>query len=133
MHQMGLAGNLLRVRYYTETIQGGGSVWDNTNASSFAKSGTDLYVSGLILKMDSTNGSEDQILLEQGRIKYDDTKIFVNGSVQTTSGARVVTFTISGADRVYREITPGVIMPQYFATDIYKKFYGRLVPGGSLF
>ena len=133
IHQFNLAGNLLRGRYYTETIQGGGSVWDDTNASSFAKSGADLYFSGIILKIDATRGSEDQVLLEQGRVRYDDSKIFVNGSVQTTSGARVFTFAISGLDRVYREIEQGVNMPQYFGMDVYKKVYCRIVDGGSLF
>mgnify|MGYP001586054639 CR=1 FL=1 len=129
--QIILAGNVFRVRYYTETI---GSVWDDDR--TLAASGNSLYLSGIILKIDSTQGNEDQVLLQQGRIRYDDSKIFINGSIQTTSGARVFTIAVSGAsttERVYREITPGVIMPQYAGTNIYKKIYARELPLGSLF
>ena len=127
-HQIRLAGNVFRVRYYTETI---GSVWDDERTIS--ASGNDLYISGTIHKIDATKGNEDKVLLEQGRISYGDSKIFINGSIQTTSGARVFTISISGLDKVYREITPGIIMPQFNGTDIYKKLYVRSIPLGSLF
>ena len=127
-HQINLAGNVLRVRYYTETI---GSVWDDER--TITKSGNDLYISGTIHKIDAMRGSEDQVLLEQGRIAYNDTKFFINGSVQTTSGIRIFTIGISGIDQVFREITPGAIIPQFAGTNVYKKIYGRLIPNGSLF
>jgi len=130
-HITRLTGRPLRIRYYTEGI---GSVWDDERTLS--KSGADIYISGTIHKIDATRGSEDQVLLEQGRIKYDDTIFYINGSINTTSGARVFTLSISGNsanERVYREITPGIIMPQFFGTNVYKKVYGRLLPNGSLF
>ena len=125
-----LAGNIFKVRYYTETI---GSVWDDDR--SLTVSGNDIYTSGVLLTLDSTKGSEDQVLIEQGRIRYNDSKFFVGSEILTTSGIRVFTVSISGAtnsvhDRIYREIVPGVNMPQYFALDIYKKIYVR---EGSLF
>lgn len=126
---LGVAAKPFRIRYYIETI---GSVWDD-DSKGYAQSGTDVYISGLFFSLDNTKGSSDQVLMEQGRIKYEDSKIFVNGSVETTSGNRVFTIAASGADQVYREIQPGVNMPEYFGTDIYKKIYVRLVPGGSLF
>lgn len=127
-HQTTLAGNVLRIRYYTESALG--SVWDDDRTIS--KSGADLYISGVISRMDSSDGSEDQVLLEQGRIRYNDSKIYVNGSIQTTSGIRVFTIAISGTDRVYEEVLPGVYSPQYLGTDIYKKVYLREVPLGSV-
>ena len=127
-HQIRLAGNVLRVRYYSETYTG--SVWDDSR--SLAGSGTDLYISGVILKIDSSQGSEDQVLLEQGRIRYNDMKCYVNGSIQTTSGARIFTVAISGLNRVYRENETGIFAPQYFGTDIFKKLYLTEVPLGSL-
>ena len=45
--QIILAGNVFRVRYYTETI---GSVWDDDR--TLAASGNSLYLSGIILKID---------------------------------------------------------------------------------
>lgn len=127
-HQITLAGRPLRIRYYTETI---GSVWDDERILSL--SGTDIYISGIIQKIDSTKGSEDQVLQEEGRIKFDDSKMFVAGSIDTTSGARIFTISISGLNTVYREITQGAIMPQYYGDNIYKKLYLRFLEGGSLF
>ena len=71
--------------------------------------------------------------MEQGRISYDDSKVYINGSIVTNSGAQVFTIAISGLNKVYREISPGVIMPQYNGTNIYKKLYVRYLPSGSLF
>ena len=121
-------GRNLRVRYYTESIAG--SIYDDNR--TLAGSGTDLYISGVILKIDGKS-SEDQVLLEQGRIRYDDTKMYINGSIQTTSGVRIFTIAISGLNRVYQEIPyGGVFMPQILGTDIYKKVYMREVATGSL-
>ena len=130
-HQIKLAGNVFRVRYYTETI---GSVWDDDR--TLAKSGNDVYTSGIFLNIDATRGSADQILLEQGRIQYNDSKIYIGSQINTTSGALVFTIAISGAssvEKVYKEITPGMIMPQYFANNIYKKLYVRYLDNGSLY
>lgn len=121
------AGRTLRVRYYTNSP---GSVWDDENV--WTQSGTDLYISGAVLKIDSSRGSEDAVLLEQGRIRYDDTKLYVNGSIQTNSGNRVFTMTVSGLNRVYQELPVGVYTPQYLGTDIMKKVYVRETHLGSL-
>ena len=125
-----LAGNVLRFRYFTETI---GSVYDDDR--TFTSSGNDFYTSGVIQKIDSTKGSEDQILLEQGRIRYNDVKMYVGSQVETTSGIRIFTVQISGAassihDTIYHEILPGMNSPQFFGVDIYRKLYLR---EGSLF
>ena len=127
-HQVTLAGRTLRLRYYTYGVV---SVWDD--ARTLTASGTDLYVSGVVLNIDSTEGSSDQVLLEQGRIQFGDKKIYVAGSIDTTSGVKVFTVAISGLNEVYREITPGIFTPQYQGETGYKKVYGRLIPGGSLF
>ena len=122
------AGRVLRIRYYTETI---GSVWDDDRTT--AGSGNDLYVSGMVLNIDSTAGTDDQVLVEEGRIKFNDTKFYVAGSLDTTSGVKIFTVAISGVDAVYRQVTPGLNRPQFLGDSVYKKIYGRLIPGGSLF
>ena len=121
------AGNLFRMRYYTETI---GSVWDDDR--TLTQSGNDVYTSGIILQIDGNKGSEDQILMEQGRIKYDDSKIYLSGNALTTSGVRVFTIAISGADIVYQNVLPGNIVPQYFGNNVYQKLYVRQLTTGSL-
>ena len=75
LHQIRLAGVVFRIRYYTETI---GSVWDDERTITGS---TSLYLSGIMEKIDATRGSEDEVLLEQGRIRYDDSKIFIAGSI----------------------------------------------------
>lgn len=122
------AGRTLRARYYTESIPG--SVWDDDRTLTL--SGNDLYLSGIVTKIDGKS-SEDQVLLEQGRIRYDDTKLYINGSIQTNSGLRIFTIAISGLNRVYQEVPfGGAYLPQYLGTDIYKKIYMREVTTGSL-
>src|SRR3990167_9528481 len=124
LHQIRLAGVVFRIRYYTETI---GSVWDDERTITGS---TSLYLSGIMEKIDATRGSEDEVLLEQGRIRYDDSKIFIAGSISTTSGTQVFTIAVSVLDRGYREITPGAIVPQYYGINVYKKLYVRELPNG---
>lgn len=130
------AGRPLRVRYYTETI---GSVWDDER--TLIQSGNSIYTSGIMFKIDSrrigvfNKGSEDAVLIEQGRIRYDDSKIYVSGNLPTTSGAMVCTIAISGAstvERVYEQIFEGANVPQVNGVDIYKKLYLRQLSTGSL-
>lgn len=125
------AGRPLRVRYYTETI---GSVWDDER--TLLQSGNDLYISGIIQPIETTKGSTDATLLEEGRLLYGDIKIYINGSIQTTSGARVFTMAISGNSAneiVYRDILPGMHTAQYFGDMAYKLLYLRQLEVGSLF
>ena len=120
-------GNVFRLRYFTETI---GSVWDDNR--TLAASGNDFYTSGVILQIDNSKGSNDQTLIEQGRLRYDDSKIYLSGTIPTTSGVRVFTISISGVDRVYQNVMPGNIVPQYFGNNVYQKLYVREVTTGSL-
>ena len=58
-------GTQVRFKYFTRTFPGGGSYYDDDLI--LAQSGTDLWISGVVQPIDSTEGSE-QLLLEQGRI-----------------------------------------------------------------
>lgn len=126
-----VSGRPLRIRYYTETI---GSVWDDER--TLAKSGNDFYTSGMLQEINSEKGSDDQVLLQEGRIKYGDRKVYVDRNVETTSGLRVFTLAISGASSVeivYQEIIPGMHKPEFFGSDVYKLIYLReLSSTGSL-
>lgn len=121
-------GNVFRIQYFTESI---GSVWDDDRI--IAKSGNDLWVSGVLINIDSTEGSADENLLEQGRIKYEDSKFIVGGSVDTTSGTRIFTIMPSGTNRVFREILPGMSLPNWRGAPTMKTIYVRELQGGSLF
>lgn len=123
-----VTGRPVRIRYYTETI---GSIWDDERVLAY--SGNDIYMSGAFLEVNSTKGSDDSVLLEEGRIKYGDLKLVISGGVQTTSGALVFTASKSGADIVYREIEIGAHAPDYYGLPAYKLIYMRQLQTGSLF
>ena len=133
-HFFKIGGRPLRIRYYTESFPGTGSVWDD--GVIYTKSGNDFYTSGLIQELSGTKGSDDALLLEEGRIRYGDVKLFISGAIETTSGIKVWTIAPSGAAPnlpVYRVIEPGLHAPQYFGQTVYKQIYGRESYGGSLF
>ncbi len=71
------------------------------------------------------------VLLEQGRIAYDDKKMYVNGSMLTTSGARVFTIMVGSPGPIYRQ-TEGAIIEGIHGDQNYKKVYLRFLPTGSL-
>lgn len=120
-------GRTLQLRYYTNTV---GSIWDDEN--TWSQSGNSIYFSGLAQEITGQRGAE-LTLLEQGKLENTDLIFYVAGSLQTTSGLRVFTMTISGADNVFREVLPGINNPQVLGNDVYLKIYGRSIPTGSLF
>jgi len=122
-----VTGEPIRFRYYTEGI---GSVWDDER--TLTKSGNDFYISGTFLEINTTKGSDDSVLLEQGRIKHGDTKLIISGGILTTSGALVFTASKSGADIVYEEIEIGGHAPSYYGQNAYKIIYMRQLQTGSL-
>lgn len=123
-------GQIARIRYYTETI---GSVWDDER--TIVQSGNDLYVSGLFQNLNTTKSSVEATLLEEGRLIYGDAKVYVAGSIDTTSGARVFTIAKSGNSTnevVYKDVLPGIQSTQYFGETPYKLIYIRQLVNGSL-
>ena len=127
-YTMNSQGRIIRLRYYTSTA---GSVYDDDRIMTL--SGTDLYISGLVQHVNPVQNSQEQILVEQGRIGIDDKKFFIAGSVAGTSGLRVFTIGISGLNEIYEPIIPGTINPQTKDNFVYQIIYGRLLPPGSLF
>ena len=119
-------GDILRFQYFTESL---GSVWDDER--TLAQSGNNVWVSGIVQSIDTKQGSSDMVLFEQGRISYDDKKLYVNGSILTTSGARVFTVMVGSPGPIYKQ-TEGTIIEGIKETDVYKKVYLRLLSTGSL-
>lgn len=126
LNKAGKYGNILRFQYFTESL---GSVWDDER--TVTQSGADVWISGVVHSIDTRQGSSDMVLLEQGRISYDDKKLYVNGSMLTTSGARVFTVMVGSPGPVYKQ-TEGAIIEGIKESDNYKKIYLRLLSTGSL-
>ncbi len=126
------AGNQVMFRYFNETI---GSVWDDE--TTLAISGEDLWTSGVIMPLDSREGSHDSVLMEQGKLIDGDKRLYVNGSLSITGsdtifkvllGSQTI---ISGLD-AYTTIPLGAIAPEAQGEKIYKKVYIRRLTNGSL-
>ena len=120
----------VRLKYYN-TSWGAGSYYDDD--VSLTKSGNDLWCSGIILPVSNTQGSNDAILLEQGKILTNDTKLYIKGSISTSGIIKIGlgSYTnMSGCE--YSLLDVGVTKWKVNDVDIMKKLYVRLLPNGSL-
>ena len=116
----------VRLRYFTATIAAGS--YDDTQV--LTKSGTDLWISGQVQPVNDTQGSNDAVLLEQGKIKTSDKKIYIKGE-HDTSGT--IKFGVGSPTPVEHSlIEDGVIAWSIDGTIIYKKIFLRELATGSL-
>lgn len=122
------AGTPISVKYFGTTI---GSVWDDD--VSLTQTGATIWTSGVIFPLDNTQGSFDSVLVEQGKLTNQDSKLFVVGSLSLTGSESIVKIGIgSPAAEEYTTIPEGAIAPQVEATLIYRKAFISRVPLGSL-
>lgn len=125
---MDKAGNIVEIKYLDETI---GSVWDD-DITLTASSTT--WTSGIILPVRGVRGSNESVLLEQGKLKQEDIKLFVSGSIDFTDSGSIVRVGIgSPADTYYKPIPIGVRKLDVYGTAIYKKGYFREITGTGSF
>ena len=119
-------GNQMRIRYYTGSV----NTTDFDDAQKLTTSGTDIYTSGLIFPISNKYGSQDSILLEQGKIENKDKKIFIRGDVETTNLMKRGLG--SPSTEQYSIIPDGILAYPPFGDIVYKKLYVRFLPTGSL-
>ncbi len=120
-------GTQIRVRYFSQTV---GSVYDDD--TTLAASGNDLWTSGVFLPLSQQLGGPDRILVEQGKISHDDSKLFTHGSLLFTSGVTQVKINIGSpldADREYSMIPLGPTSASVSNTPIYRTVYLRKIGG----
>ena len=118
----------VRVRYFNKAYD---DVYDDS--MQLVQSGVDLWVSGTIQSLDTTRGSTDANLLEQGKLVNNDTKIFFHGSLVLTDTNQVFKLQIgSPIGNEYSLIPIGGIDKQVQGTKIYKMAYVRMLTNGSL-
>jgi len=122
------AGRKIRIIYYTKTT---GSVWDDD--ITLAVSG-DVFTSGIIMPLNTQQGSSDSILVEQGRLIDSDLRLFVNGSLALGGSEVPAKIQLgSNAGESYTQIPLGGITPEVEGVQIYKKAYIRRLTTGSIF
>ena len=123
-------GKPVRFQYYS-TGYGAGSYYDDD--VTLTKSGDDLWMSGVVLPITNKQGSNDAILLEQGQILMNDSKLYIDGSISTSGTLKIGLgsyVNMSGCE--YSLLVEGVTNWEVNNTDILKKLYVRNLTTGSL-
>ena len=123
-------GKLCRFQYYSSGF-GAGSYYDDD--ITLTKSGVDLWTSGVVLPISNTRGSSDAVLVEQGKLLTNDTKLYINGTINTSGTIKVGLGSYSNMSGCeYSLLGEGVMKYEVNDTDILKKLYVRILPTGSL-
>ena len=118
-----LIGRPIRIQYFTQTT---GSVYDDSG--DLVQSGTDIFISGAVFPLKNREGSEDSVLLQQGKLQDKDKKLYVNGSIDFTSVSDVCKIHLgSPTGEVYSTIPLGGKAPEANGEKIYKKQYIRFL------
>jgi hypothetical protein len=119
-------GNQVRFRYFDITYDSE----DYDDEVNLVQSGNDIWCSGLIQPLDRKEGSQDSVLLQQGLIKQNDSKMYVAGSILVSGVFKIGIG--SPADEEYTMTSGGNIVWSLGGSDIYQKLYIRYLPTGSL-
>jgi len=127
-------GQQLRIRYFN-TGWGAGSYYDDD--VSLTISGNDFWTSGVILPISNSRGSSDAVLLEQGKILMNDTKLYIDGSINTSGTWKLGLGSNGTGSPVpitgeYSLLSEGIMKWDVNATPILKKLYIRKLLTGSL-
>ena len=122
-------GDQVRFKYYNQSI-GAGSYYDDDTA--LTQSGTDLWTSGVQQPISSNQYSSDSLLLEQGKILMDDSKLYILGTTVTSGLAPIKVGIGSPVRNEYEILGQGQVTEWGInGTPIYKKIYARILNGGS--
>jgi len=123
-----LAGTPIRVRYYNPVFD---DVYDE--ATELQQSGTDLWTSGVVFPVRGKEGSNESILMSQGKLTDSDKTLFVNGSLMFNSSTLSVDIQLgSPTGNLFTTIEDGGIMYETEATPVYKKQYIRKLTGSLI-
>jgi len=122
-------GDQVRFKYYNQSI-GAGSYYDDD--TTLTQSGTDLWTSGVQQPISSNQYSSDSVLLEQGKILLDDSKLYILGTTVTSGLAPIKVGIGSPVRNEYEILGQGQVTEWGInGTPIYKKIYARILNGGS--
>lgn len=118
------AGRPISINYYNE-------VYDSTydDVLTLTLSGT-ITTSGIILPINDTLGTKDNVLVQQGRLQNDDNKLYLSGGIPLTGSDTQIRIKIGNES--YSVLNPGPVTPEAEATSIYKRVFIRRLTTGSL-
>ena len=118
-----LAGTQIRIRYYNPIFD---DVYDEETELTELSS---IWISGVVLPVNSREGSDDSVLLQQGKLIDSDKKIYVNGSIAFTGSTHLVDIQLGISGALYTTIPDGGIMYEAEGIPVYKK---QFIRAGSL-
>ena len=121
-------GDQVRFKYYNLFSSDN----DYDDAVTYTQSGADFWTSGLSQPIDNHPNGVDAVLLEQGKIKLDDRKLYVNDVVQTSGLAPIKIGIGSPVINEYEILNQGqTIEWSANGEPIYKKIYCKFLTAGS--
>ena len=126
------AGKPIRIRYYTQTV---GTVYDD-DVTLTAVPGSEVWTSGVVMPLSNRHGSNDVLLVEQGKLLNHDQRLYVNGSLDFTGAGSnfKVKIGMNGSPAQtdnYTIVPMGGVPYEVAGTNVYKKVFIRRLTNGS--
>ena len=119
-----IAGTQIRLRYYDPVYD---DVYDE--ATGLVQSGNNLWTSGIVFPVKS-DGSDESVLMSQGKLTNTDSRLYVNGSLSFAGSIHMVDIQIgSPTGDLYTTILDGGITWDAEGTPVYKKQFIRRLTG----
>lgn len=118
-------GQIVRFKYYSTS----GALANYDDDVVLAQSGSLVWTSGLLQPIDQKRGSYDAVLMEQGKILQNDSKLYINGDINTSGVIKIGIG--SPVTREYSVLDIGVNTHNINGENIYKKVYIRYLTNGS--
>jgi len=119
-----------RFKFYSGSV----SANDYDDAHVLTQSGSDVWLSGLVLPVKDVFGSREAVLLQQGKITTADKRLYIKGTTTTVTpspGALKIGLG-SPIEGEYNIIPDGEEAWPPIGDIVYKKLYIRALPNGSL-
>ena len=123
-----MIGLPLRIKYYNTAYPGAGSYYDDDRTLS--QSGSNLWISGIVMPVRAKEGSDEAYLMSQGRILMDDKAVYINGSISTSGIFQIGIGSPPTTENAI--IGEGVTSWTLEGTSLIKKLYVRNLTTGSL-
>jgi len=120
-------GVTCRFRYFTPSYDS----TDYDGYDSLAISGTDVWTSGLKQPLDKKWGSNDGILLQEGKLLQNDNRLYIKGNISTSGTLKIQIGSPSGEQYAIVN-SPGDISWDINNIPVYKKLYLRVLTNGSI-
>ena len=123
-------GKQISIKYLTAVT---GSIYDE--ADTLAVSGAEVWTSGIVFGL-NPNSSEENLLLEQGKIGIEDKRLYTAGNLmfsQRTGSILQTKIGLGSPNTDWFSIIPlGVDAEEVNDVNVYKKIYIRRLTNGSL-